>query len=1301
MIRKKKYNQSQSQNGESKEFTILFLETSELTEEDLENEDDEDEDDDFDFNPNSLSTKQPRKRNVEIRIVETGEQDTIRCRLPWTWKWLRARVKLKVPPYKGNQMQLLKDGMFQVLEYQLDPRTGDSGRAAINLLFTSICDSAKKQGEGDPDSQPGDVMEYERREFGQFLSLQPPKLCSLTNLENLLDSFEKQMPSAAHQLRHVSNTQLPGKIFSLAIQQPVFFKSAPVLYPKKLGSIVDWDENEDANRRHKQEAFLRTLEQIATEEPWKFGFSDIMYNETKFSGLEAQYSAIKSVWWFDNLSDLQKAALLTYDMFKHTCRDKGHTYLKHDDIKTNFKFYTSRVNNNEDEQPNQSTTTSAIEFLIEHEIVRRQVKDAVERFHLMRYWKAEESICNSLEEIMTADAIAHKVDLQDERFSRIQSDKAQMTAARCILEKPVTLVSGRGGTGKTEVVSAVLKALEEYLKTMEAFNDDMEEEEHKKVDSMMSEDGVNSDDSHMSKDIDPLPVKPAKKASNDNMNGPILYCAPTGKAASVIKKRVGSKAFTIHQVISSYKLWKSSDQQSPWKFSAVRIVAVDECSMVSIEVIQWLLRYMLEGSKLTKVVLLGDHQQLPSVEPGNFMEDLFKALKTRGMTVTLMTNHRSEGSIIFDNATKIARQQMPTFNADQGFVLIIPSNENINKVPRHLRPHVRQLKPSASIPPDTPRNWSRGRPREISEDKKSLYWSLLKDYRPEFRLEDDEKSHIITFVNAECAEVNNYGCWIYNKHNTWELDRNNRQVKNFHVGDKIICTKNSDVPVIVPEEEEDGKGNADDGGGQVSHEMEEGNAENPVNFLQYTGATDGKFEEDPNIKLKMTNDRLMNGNLYKIRAEVTGKVTCKSEDDEGNSNGGKDDKRPVSMSYWVLDDLAGDIVRICPKALIKKTKITHAWALTIHKFQGSEADTIVYGLSGSGYEHWQHVYTAVTRGKKKVVIVGSYEDLEKAVKKRPFPRQTALEEKVKKLLTRVEKEKKKKEEEETMEDEEAEVMKDKKNLQNLFPEKSNQTAISSYFSPSKVSKTEQEKSPSVGSRGAEASSNPPLPITPNKLSQELSTSMRLSNNDEWMADLTEDFDEVDSKIAISPGKRKGPAVQNTFSPSKLLKENFNKTWGINEMEFTTSTQVRGKRAALESPATLRTACRTQSPRSYPPRTSSKQPSPLVAGQQLQMGDFGDFDDDFEDVNCSLLEKEAMTQVTLKEEAKNSMISEDEDDAFGDFDGINCSMLEQEAIMCSQRDEAKRNIANVFGISDDDEFGDEDGVSDDELADAVR
>ena len=45
-----------------------------------------------------------------------------------------------------------------------------------------------------------------------------------------------------------------------------------------------------------------------------------------------------------------------------------------------------------------------------------------------------------------------------------------------------------------------------------------------------------------------------------------------------------------------------------------------------------------------------------------------------------------------------------------------------------------------------------------------------------------------------------------------------------------------------------------------------------------------------------------------------------------------------SREYFVLDDLTGEVIRACPKLLVKKTKITHAWALSIHKFQGSEAE---------------------------------------------------------------------------------------------------------------------------------------------------------------------------------------------------------------------------------------------------------------------------------------------------------------------------------------------------------------------------
>ena len=45
-------------------------------------------------------------------------------------------------------------------------------------------------------------------------------------------------------------------------------RSVATLYPSTIPS-VSWAEEEDPGRKHKQEAFL---------DPWKFGFSDLMYN---------------------------------------------------------------------------------------------------------------------------------------------------------------------------------------------------------------------------------------------------------------------------------------------------------------------------------------------------------------------------------------------------------------------------------------------------------------------------------------------------------------------------------------------------------------------------------------------------------------------------------------------------------------------------------------------------------------------------------------------------------------------------------------------------------------------------------------------------------------------------------------------------------------------------------------------------------------------------------------------------------------------------------------------------------------
>ena len=326
-----------------------------------------------------------------------------------------------------------------------------------------------------------------------------------------------------------------------------------------------------------------------------------------------------------------------------------------------------------------------------------------------------------MEKVLEGPEWLLSVDLDDhEVFGRIQSDAQQMAAARSIVRKAITMVSGRGGTGKTEVVSAVLKAAEAEIKR--GCNGDPNN-------SLVSEDGVDSNDSCMTSDGGPVVQGPRVTIADKDAssNGPILYCAPTGKAASVIKKRVGSKAFTIHQVLASYKLWRSGTQEQPWKFAETRVVAVDECSMVSIEIFHLLLKYLLEGAHLAKLVLLGDHLQLPSVDPGNFMEDLYIALKPRGFTVNLLTNHRSEGNIIFENATRISQQQMPVFDTEKGFTLLLPNNERLSALPPAVRAGSCQVPPSTACPPAVVKG--RGSGKEPDPAKVELYWALLRNQR--------------------------------------------------------------------------------------------------------------------------------------------------------------------------------------------------------------------------------------------------------------------------------------------------------------------------------------------------------------------------------------------------------------------------------------------------------------------------------------------------------------------------------------------------------------------------------------------
>ncbi|XP_078138324.1 DNA helicase B-like [Centroberyx gerrardi] len=68
--------------------------------------------------------------------------------------------------------------------------------------------------------------------------------------------------------------------------------------------------------------------------------------------------------------------------------------------------------------------------------------------------------------------------------------------------------------------------------------------------------------------------------------------------------------------------------------------------------------------------------------------------------------------------------------------------------------------------------------------------------------------------------------------------------------------------------------------------------------------------------------------------------------------------------------------------------------------QGSESDTIVYVLEDGRAQTWKHVYTAVTRGKKRVYVVADDKGIASAIMRREIPRKTRLGALVKEVLVK-------------------------------------------------------------------------------------------------------------------------------------------------------------------------------------------------------------------------------------------------------------------------------------------------------------
>ncbi|MCC8125888.1 MAG: ATP-dependent RecD-like DNA helicase [Clostridiales bacterium] len=137
----------------------------------------------------------------------------------------------------------------------------------------------------------------------------------------------------------------------------------------------------------------------------------------------------------------------------------------------------------------------------------------------------------------------------------------------------------------------------------------------------------------------------------------ILLAAPTGRAAKRMTEATGCEASTIHRLLEMNGA-PAEDDSSPAELRFERneanpleadAVIIDEVSMVDIYLMHALLRAVTPG---TRLILVGDVSQLPSVGPGNVLRDMIDSGKFNVVRLTHIFRQAAESDIIV-NAHKI------------------------------------------------------------------------------------------------------------------------------------------------------------------------------------------------------------------------------------------------------------------------------------------------------------------------------------------------------------------------------------------------------------------------------------------------------------------------------------------------------------------------------------------------------------------------------------------------------------------------------------------------------------------------
>ena len=469
-----------------------------------------------------------------------------------------------------------------------------------------------------------------------------------------------------------------------------------------------------------------------------------------------------------------------------------------------------------------------ISMKAKEEIIIEEREDGTEWVYAKPFYEAEKNIAERLISLKNSENIKYistlKKDLEKiEKDINIELSDKQREAIESVNDNNVCIITGGPGTGKTTIIKAIIELYKKHG------------------------------------------MKP-------------VLCAPTGRAAKRMTETTGEEAKTLHRLL---ELAGISDDNENFNTDLLvtpidgDIIIVDEASMLDMFLMNYLLKAIYKG---TKLVLVGDINQLPSVGPGSVLKDIIESEKIHTITLNQIFRQAAKSKIIV-NAHRV--------NEGQNFIS--------------------------------------GNVKQTIIDDENI--DLLDDF---FFIQENNQEKIQQTIISLCkGRLQNYGNYDF---------FNNIQVitptKKGKLGTKElnILLQNE----LNPEEEDKKERNF---GEVVFREKDRVmQTKNNYNILW-------EKENEREFKKELGNG-IFNGELGRIDKINKEDKTIRVKFDDGK------------IATYESTDL---------------DQLEHAYAITVHKSQGSEFDVVILVAAQSAPMLLTRnlIYTAMTRAKKLLIIIGS------------------------------------------------------------------------------------------------------------------------------------------------------------------------------------------------------------------------------------------------------------------------------------------------------------------------------------------